>query len=178
MARAALDRLLDPEYLGDLHARPIEEIRSMRAECQQIEVGLSYLRRLAQGRLDIVADELQRRADGSEPTDMAALVERLPEILGEHVTSPGPGRLPTYLDPGDIEGLTAQLDAIVDATALAGLPELSDDEVRAVMARLTDLEVTVSAQRRSLHENIDALQGELTRRYKTGEATVESLYQR
>jgi hypothetical protein len=178
MASVTLDRLLDPEYLGDLPARQIEEIRSMRAECQQVEVGLSYLRRLAQGRLDIVADELRRRTDGSPPTDMAGLVERLPSILAEHVTSPGPGRLPTYFDPGDLAEVSEQLDKIVDTAALSALPELSDDEVRTLMHRLTGLEHEVSAQRRALHESIDALQSELTRRYKTGEATVESLYQR
>ena len=150
----------------------------MRADCQQVEVGLSYLRRLAQGRLDIVADELRRRSDGSPPTDMHGLVERLPSILAEHVTSPGPGRLPTYFEPGDLEEVSAQLDAIVDTAALSGLPELSDDGVRELMERLTGLEHEVSAQRRALHDRIDALQGELTRRYKTGEATVESLYQR
>jgi hypothetical protein len=42
---------------------------------------------------------------------------------------------------------------------------------------LSDLEHAVSARRRSLHERIDALQSELTRRYKTGEATVDSLLQ-
>lgn len=175
---ASIDRLLASDYLGDLSARAIEEIRTMRAECQRVEVGLSYLRRLAQGRIDIVADELRRRSDGSPPTDLAALVERLPSILAEHVTSPGPGRLPTYLEPGDLDEMRAPLDAVADTGALAGLPELSDDEVAAVLARLTELEQTVSSQRRALHEHIDALQAELTRRYKTGEATVESLYQR
>ena len=64
MDASPLDRLLAAEYLGDLPARPIEQIRSMRAECQSVEVGLSYLRRLAQGRLDIVAAELGRRRTG------------------------------------------------------------------------------------------------------------------
>ena len=34
---------------------------------------------------------------------------------------------------------------------------------------------TVSSRRRALFDHIDALQAELTRRYKTGEASVESL---
>ena len=33
----------------------------------------------------------------------------------------------------------------------------------------------MSRRRRSLHERIDALQAEITRRYRTGEASVESL---
>jgi hypothetical protein len=35
----------------------------------------------------------------------------------------------------------------------------------------------VSGQRRDLFERIDALQAEITRRYKTGEASVDSLLQ-
>ena len=41
------------------------------------------------------------------------------------------------------------LDAIADTGVLMGLPELSDDEVRAVIIRLTDLEQAVSGQRRA-----------------------------
>ena len=67
MASEELDRLLQPDYLGDVQARPIEEIRAMREECRRAEDGLSYVRRQAQGRLDIVANELQRRAEGKGP---------------------------------------------------------------------------------------------------------------
>ena len=63
----ALDDLLDPGYLGDLTARTMDEVRRMRAECQEVETGLSLLRRLVQGRLDIVGLELARRAEGGEP---------------------------------------------------------------------------------------------------------------
>jgi hypothetical protein len=42
---------------------------------------------------------------------------------------------------------------------------------------LSALEVRVSGCRRDLFERIDALQAEITRRYKTGEATVDSLLQ-
>ena len=35
----------------------------------------------------------------------------------------------------------------------------------------------MSSQRHALFERIDALQAEITRRYKTGEATVDSLLQ-
>ena len=42
---------------------------------------------------------------------------------------------------------------------------------------LAALEVKVSGYRHDLFERIDALQAEITRRYKTGEATVDSLLQ-
>src|SRR2546428_12880909 len=52
MVRARLQDVLSATYLVDLEHRPIEEIRTLRAECQQLEVDQSYLRRLVQGRLD------------------------------------------------------------------------------------------------------------------------------
>jgi hypothetical protein len=173
-----LDRLLAPSYLDDLTSRSIEQIRAMRAECQGVETSISYVRRLAQGRLDIVAAELRWRRDGGDPPDLHSLVEHLPEILGEHVHAPGVGRLPTLMAPGDDEvtrRLTSRLDAIVDANTLGSLPELDADEVQAIMARLAELEREVSGQRHAFFTRIDALQAELTRRYKTGEASVESL---
>jgi len=169
-------RILDPGYLGDLPARSIEEIRSMRAECQDVETGLSYLRRVVQGRLDIVDAELARRRSGGDPADLSSLIERLPEILGDHLRAPGNGRLPSSLGPGrpDAE-LEARLDALVAEADLDAITEV--DEAHLVTARdaLAELEIEVSTRRRSLFDCIDGLQAELTRRYKTGEASVESL---
>jgi hypothetical protein len=173
-----LRRLLDDAYTGDLRSRSIEEIRAMRAECQAVETGLSYVRRLAQGRLDIVAADVRRRREGGDPPDLHSLVEHLPEILGERVHAPGVGRLPTLMAPGDDEvtrELMSRLDAIVDANTLGALADLDDAEADALTHRLADLEREVSRQRQALFVRIDALQAELTRRYKTGEASVESL---
>ena len=122
-----LDRLLDNAYTGDLASRSIEEIRAMRAESQAVETGLSYVRRLAQGRLDIVAADLRRRREGGDAPDLHSLVEHLPEILGERVHAPGVGRLPTLMAPRDDEvtrQLTSRLDAIVDANTLGALEQL------------------------------------------------------
>ena len=175
MTSARIDRLLGPEYLGDVASRSMEEIRAMREECQQAEVGLSYLRRLAQGRLDIAAAELRRRSEGADPSQVADLVAQLPEILGRQVVSPGPGRLPTYLAPADDADLTAELDAVADPAGLASLVELDDEKVRGLADHLAALEASISARRRALHERIDVLQAELVRRYKSGEASVDSL---
>ena len=150
----------------------------MRAESQAVETGLSYVRRLAQGRLDIVAADLRRRREGGDPPDLHSLVEHLPEILGERVHAAGVGRLPTLMAPRDDEvtrQLTARLDAIVDANILGALEQLDDDEALALTSQLADLERQVSERRQALFTRIDALQAELTRRYKTGEASVESL---
>ena len=174
-ASSRLERILSLDPEGDLTGLPIEEIRALRAEGQELEVDQSYLRRLVQGRLDIVAAELRHRVEGGERADLAQLVSELPEILGDHVHAPGLGRLPTFMAPSDPSALVAEVDEVVDVDRLCALPELSDDELRQLIDDLTELERAVSARRRALHERIDALQAELTRRYRTGEASVESL---
>jgi hypothetical protein len=173
-----LDRILSDDYQGDLQHRSMDDVRAMRAECQAVETGLSYLRRLVQGRLDIVGVELQRRRDGVEPGDLASLVSRLPEILSEHTRSPGVGRLPQTMAPGEIDPeLEHRLDEIVEGHDVESLPGLGDAELLALHDELEAFEHEVSGRRRAVFDRIDALQAEITRRYRTGEATVETLLQ-
>jgi hypothetical protein len=160
-----LDRILNGDYLGDLSSLDPEELRARRAESQDVEAKLSYLRRLVQGRLDIVRAELDRRAGGGGG-DLSDLVEQLPRILADRSRAPGPGRMPTNLAPPDDEDLTAELDAISGPNGLGSLPDLSEDELGAVMSRLADMERRVSGQRRAVFDVIDALQAEITRRYE------------
>ena len=175
-----LAALLVPGYLDGIEEKSLEEIRQMRAECQEAEVGLSYVRRLAQGRIDIVLRALDHRRDGTpQPTadDLAAMVDELPQILaaGPH-RPPGPGRLPMLLAPDtERDELTAQLDEILDAEGVGRLGDLEETALEGIATRLSELEAAVSADRRLLHERIDSLQAEIVRRYKTGSATVEEL---
>jgi hypothetical protein len=170
------ERIVGEHYLDDLERLPIEELRAKRNECQGIETGLSYLRRLAQGRLDVVAVEQARRRAGAPACDLAQLVSELPATLADRTRNPGVGRLPTMLDPGELdESWTAELDGIVAGFDIETLPTLGDDDVESLRRRLEDYEHHISAQRREVFDHVDALQAELTRRYRTGEASVESL---
>lgn len=163
--------------MDDVTALSMEELRSKRSESQAIEVGLSYLRRLAQGRLDIVAAEQRRRVDGGEPVDHDHLVASLSDILGDHLVAPGNGRLPQLMTP-DLESFdTGPLDAIAGPNRLSNLGECTDDDLADLVEKLSTFEAEVSSERRTLFATIDALQAEITRRYKTGEASVESLLQ-
>jgi hypothetical protein len=173
-----LEHILSADYQGDLQRRSMDDVRTMRAECQSVETGLSYLRRLAQGRLDIVGVELQRRRDGGEPGDLATLVSRLPEILSENTRSPGVGRLPQTMAPGEVDPeLEQRLNEIVGGHDLESLPGLGDDELLALHDELESFEREVSARRRDVFDRIDTFQAEITRRYRTGEASVETLLQ-
>ncbi|MGH9155250.1 MAG: hypothetical protein ACRD1K_05250 [Acidimicrobiales bacterium] len=174
---ADLDRLLSDGFVDGLADASIEDVRSRRQACEEVEVRLSYLRRLVQGRLDILQADRARRADGGDG-GLEALVERLPGILAGSGPGrpPGPGRLPTRLEPeGSHRQLTGELDAIIDAHRLAHVGDLSDADLAALIERLAALERRVSAQRRALHERLDSVQAEIVRRYRTGEVSVDSL---
>ena len=178
MWRDEVDRVLAENYLGDVSARSLDEIRAMRDECRRIEDKVSFLRRLIQGRLDIVAADQRRRAGGQSPSDLGSLVEQLPDILSDKGHPGGPGRLPSGLVPPDDDDLTADLDRVAGPGVLARLPELSDDEVSELARAIGDLEREVSSTRKALFARIDTLHEELVRRYKTGEADAGALLER
>lgn len=172
-----LERLLADDYLDGLHERSLEDVRAMRHECQQAETSVSFLRRLAQGRLDIIHAFLDRREDEGGAVDLSELVEELPAIIAAGPPRPaGPGRLPMQMAP-DMEDdeLTAELDQVIDAGQVVALAEMSEEQLRLVADRLAVFEATVSQQRRALHERIDGLQREIVDRYKSGGASADEL---
>jgi len=176
MADLTVEAITAPSFSEGLGAITLPDIRSRRDAANQVESGLSYLRRLAQGRLDIVLAECQRRADGRPAADLADLVDRLPEILGDHVHAPGPGRLSSIDLPDEVDAdLQARIEALLPTPALSHLSDLDDADIAAAAAGLEEVERHVSAQRRALHEVVDRLQEEIVRRYRSGAATVEHL---
>ena len=74
VATHRLDAILAPDYLAGLTTLPIDELRRRRNDCQEVEVSLSYLRRVVQGRLDIVLAEMRHRREGSTH-DLQTLVD-------------------------------------------------------------------------------------------------------
>ena len=172
-----LARLFAPDYLDAVDKRSIEEVRAMRADCQEAETVLSYVRRVAQGRLDIVHSFLDHRDTGQSVGDLAGAVEDLPSIIGSGPARPsGYGRLPSQMSP-DMESvdLTREIDEVLDADGIGKLPTMTEGDLRDIAARLTIIEARVSDERKTLHERIDALQAEIVSRYKTGKATVDGL---
>jgi hypothetical protein len=170
------ETMLHPDYLEGLQQRPLEEVRAMRAECLEVETGLSYLRRMVQGPLDIVRHELTRRATGQGATDLASVVADLPETLADVPRPPSLGRLPQTLEPTRLDPeLNAELDALVGDAQLAAVTEMEDAELKALAEQLRAFETKVSDRRRASFDIIDRLQAEIARRYRDGEASVESL---
>lgn len=170
----------DPAFASELDARPLDELRAMRTRCQELENSLSYVRRMIQGRFDIVGGELQRRREGGDAGDTSELIGRLPDILAEGSrTTGGPGsvRPPSSLEPDAlvINQLEARLDEVIDAEQLGKVTGLDDAALGEAMTAMRGLEDEVSTNRRTLHRVIDAVQAEVVRRYSSGEATVDGL---
>lgn len=173
-----LDRLFAPDYLQGLNDRSLEELRAMRTELNRAETAVSYLRRVAQGRIDVVQSILGGAA--AKDGDLTGVVEDLASIIGGGPPRPsGPGRLPAQLAPDmetvDDEELTAELDVVLGPGHLAELATMDPARLRSISEELVALETRISAQRKALHERIDAVQGEIVSRYKSGDVSPDGL---
>ena len=162
--RRRIDLIQTPEFTSGLQELSLEEIRSRRRICADLDVELSYYRRLLQGRLDLLSFELRRRS-GEE---QRSLLEALPEVLASW-TSGEPGlperRVPVDLPDLPIQGRRA-VDRALSDDFLARLPEMGDSDLAVVQQRLAEAEAEMSKQRRAVFEASDRIQAELVRRYR------------
>jgi RsiG-like len=171
-----LSRVLDTHYLDGMQDRELDEIREMRTECEQTETAVSFLRRMAQGRLDLIHAYLDRRTH-SELSDLREFVDELPSIIA---SGPPPKSGPTRFGGSRLpdpypEDLSTELDAVLRPEQMSELESLDDDKLQSIAEELATMEKKLSQQRRSLHEEIDRIQAEIVSRYKTGKATVDGL---
>lgn len=167
--RRRADVIVEPEYLDGLADLNIDVLREKREECLAVETEVSYVRRLAQARIDIVEAELDRRANGGTITD---LVAALPQILADDSprSDPASARLPHHLGPApDIQWRRGLEHLIADAT-LVNLPTLAEEELTSTLAQLRELEHQVSETRRSVHRVIDSIEANLAERLKVEHA--------
>lgn len=166
----------------DLRALSLGDLRAQRSQLQDDDDRVSYVRRAAQARLDLVRAELdRRRANAGErsPRD-PDLSGELRRVLSQQLTGPGGGARPPREDRDDIADgpLVAELDQLCadHGFHLVGSDQgLDDAELQALAEALEAFERRVSADRRERFEMIDALGAELLRRYREGEASVDGL---
>lgn len=159
-----LDRVLESDYLARVEQRDLEELRQMRSECVEVETEVSYVRRLAQARIEILDAELERRASGGSVED---LIAALPRILADEGPRSGPSqaRLPQPLAPNMSIRWNRGLENLVSDATLANLPTLPEDDLRSTLADLRGFESEISDTRAKLHEVIDTLELELAARH-------------
>lgn len=171
--RRRIDRVLGADYLAGIDALPLDDVRARRREAEQEETDLSYIRRLLQGRMDIVRAELRRRQGGSED---GSLVDQLAAILadGPPGAPHGLGRHVT-VEPSRVDEHRRAVEQLVADAGVSDVVHRSDAELADSLARLEDYERAVSRNRRRVQDVMDSCTAEIARRYQSGEASVDDL---
>ncbi|MGW3624557.1 RsiG family protein [Streptomyces sp. NPDC000880] len=154
----------------------LPELRTLRRDSHRDEADLSYVRRLLQGRIDILRAELARRSDPQTPVlPEAPVVDRLSEILADapsrHRSS---ARHVTLSTPHSEEYRRLAADMLSEVE-LSDLDARTDEELDAAMGRLIRYEQQVSRRRQLLQRTADDCSAEIARRYREGEAQVDDL---
>ena len=167
-----IDHIRSPgfaEALGDLS---LDELRQRRDDCLAEREYLSLLRRLVQGRAEILKAEVERRGAGD---DQVPLVDRLAEILSGEPHGPARGEAVRISLPEE-EMLLARrrVERLVADTGLSDPGSLDDERLSGAVEVLASEEREVSIARSDVLGVLDALQDELKRRYKDDPSLVLS----
>jgi hypothetical protein len=173
--RRRIDKVLADDFLTGLPELPLDELRARRHEAEQEEADLSYVRRMLQGRMDILRAELARRAgDGTEAGD-DKVVEHLSEVLADSARSDhGLGRY-LRVEPTRVDEHRRGVEQIIGDLGVSDVDGHSDDELREALGRLEGYEHVISEDRRAVQKAMDALTAEVAGRYKSGAANVDDL---
>ena len=168
-----IDRVLRDDYIAGIASLPMAELRSKRDDAEQEEADVSYLRRLVQGRIDILRAELARR--GGQGT--GSLLADLPQILGDGGPRTAPRGLGrhTTVEPSRADEHRRYVEALVADVDLSDGAARSDEELRSALSVFEREESDLSDKRRRIFSVLDACSTEITRRYRDGEADVGDL---
>jgi hypothetical protein len=167
-----IDHIRSPGFVESLGELPLEELRHRRDDCLAEREYLSLLRRLVQGRAEILKAEVERRGGAG---DQAPLVERLADILAGESQGPARGEAVRISVPED-EMLLARrrVERLVADTGLSDPGSLDDDRLAGAVEMLAREEREVSEARGDVMTVLDVLQDELKRRYKDDPSLVLS----
>jgi RsiG-like len=167
-----IDRIRRPEFGEGLDALALEELRSRRDECLAEREYLSFLRRLVQGRAEILKAELERRSGGEVG---GSLVERLATILGAEGQGPSRGEAVKVGLPEE-EMLLARrrVERLVSDAGISDPSQLDDERLAGAVDLLVREEQEISGMRTQVIDILDRLQDELKRRYKDDPSLVLS----
>ncbi|MEU0335733.1 aerial mycelium formation protein [Streptomyces sp. NPDC006193] len=160
----------------DLVRLSLPELRALRRDAQCDEADLSYVRRLLQGRIDILRAELGRRGRAAVPAPVdGSVVDRLPEILTDPPARHRSSARHVTLGTPHSEEYRELAAAMLADVELSDLTARTDPELTAAMGRLVRYEQEVSRRRQRLQRTVDDCSGEIARRYRVGEAQVDDL---
>lgn len=149
----------------------LDELRAERDRLREIEDAVSFVRRLAQGRIDLVSAMLTSRRDGTGEISVADIVR---SGVG---SAPGTGsaRPPRETHVATDHPLLVEFDELCDRLGFDDMADSSTERLEALDEALRAFEAQQSDVRRRLFGKIDALTAELVERYKSGAASVDAL---
>jgi hypothetical protein len=183
--RTPVQRTDSPTGTAALPAEPVApelgrlslpELRTLRRDAQRDEADLSYVRRLLQGRIDILRAELVRRGPTVPPQPgEVSVVQRLPEILTDAPARHRSSARHVTLGTPHGEEYRRLASEMLSEVSLSDLGARTDVELTAAMVRLVRYEQEVSRRRAGLQATTDACSAEIARRYREGEAQVDDL---
>lgn len=168
--RRRIDRVLAEDFAADVGDLDLDELRSRRREAEQEEADLSYVRRMLQGRMDILRAELSRRAGGGEQ-----ILDTLSQVLADTGRSDhGLGRY-LRVEPSRVDEHRRMVEQVIADVGVSDVAQQSDEDLRAALGRLERFEHGVSEERRRVQQVMDRLTTEVAGRYKSGAASVDDL---
>jgi hypothetical protein len=162
--RRRVDEVLGEGFTAGLESLDQREIRRRRDLAHAEREYVSLVRRLLQGRRDILKAEQDRRRTGA---DAGPVSERLAQILAEGPRGPGRGEAPVFTVAVDEMALARRrVERLISDARLSDVESLSDDELSEALDRLEREERTVSETRARVLSVHDRLQEEMKRRFR------------
>ena len=169
--RRRVDRVLGEGFLDDLADLSLKELRDRRHDAEQEDADLSYIRRLLQGRLDIIRAERERRATAAGEK----VVDHLSEVLGDGQRSNhGSGRY-LKVEPSRVAESRRRVEQLIADPHLSDMDTLTDGEIAEAYEEISNHEQAVSELRHRVQVSMDTLTAEVARRYRDGGASVDDL---
>jgi hypothetical protein len=167
-----IDRILDPDFVEGLSDLELDELRRRRDDCFAEREYLSLLRRLVQGRAEILKAEVERRGRGGEE---GSLVGALSTILAADAQAPSRGEAVKVGLPEE-EMLLARrrIERLVADAGLSDPGALDDDRLGEAVELLLREERGVSEARAEVLRAMDTIQDEIKRRYRDDPSLVLS----
>lgn len=172
MGRRRSDRVLHPSFVVGLAELSNDELLTRRDDAIQEESDVSYIRRLIQGRLDLLKFEQERRRgekllpEQDSSGDDAALVKALTSILTDKsrpesrgTQAAGIRAVPVHAqrEPEVSAFSRRSAEAAVADVRFSDLKSLSDDELTAAIEQFSELEKDVSTKRTAVQYVADTL---------------------
>lgn len=146
----------------------LTELRETRNRLNQQEDAVSFVRRMTQGRLDLVRAELRHRGGGQDDTG------NLARVFGQEHGG-GSNRPPRDTEVPVNHPLVVELEKLCEHYGFGELRSLSTSELSALETALATFEQARSGERKALFEQIDALTAELISRIKMGGSDIDAM---